>query len=605
MGFSQLFGCHSNPVCTSGGNMWFTALASDYDGTLAAQGKVSPSTVASLEKFRQSGRKLILVTGRCLKDLKEVFPELPLFDLVVVENGAVLYDPATKEETAIAPEPPDSFINALQLAKVTPLEIGKVIVATWEPNEQIILDIIRKLGLEHQVIFNKGAVMVLPPGINKATGLDAALLKLGISRHNVVGVGDAQNDLAFLTSCECGVAVANSLPSVIEAADIITEGARGEGVAQLVEKVLGNDLTDIHIARHNILIGTALGADGQEGEAVYLDPRGSGLLIAGTSGCGKSTAVTAIVENLSEQEYQFALIDPEGDFESLGGAAPIGNTQHAPTVDEVVTQLSEPKSSVIVNLLGVPLADRPTFLGSFMPRISAMRAGFGRPHWIVVDEAHHMLPKSDNHIMRAAGMEMTGVILITVHPEELAPESLQSIDQCLILGKTPKDMLEKFATAIGSPTTFELGAPLESGEAFYWRKGGHLVRIKTATPHTERLRHLKKYAEGDVGLEKSFYFKGPNGKLNLRAQNLILFVQIAEGVDDETWLYHLRKAEYSRWFGEAIKDDELSKETAAVEEDQALGAAESKEKIFELVRQKYTASATGPQLNSENALPKG
>jgi hypothetical protein len=89
----------------------------------------------------------------------------------------------------------------------------------------------------------------------------------------------------------------------------------------------------------------------------------------------------------------------------------------------------------------------------------------------------------------------------------------------------------------------------------------------------------------------------------LRAQNLILFVQIAEGVDDETWLYHLRKAEYSRWFGESIKDDDLAQRTAAVEEDQTLSAKESKEKIFRLVRQKYTASATGPQLNSENALP--
>lgn len=580
--------------------MWFTALASDYDGTLASQGLVNEATIDSLENFKKSGRKLILVTGRCLKDLKEVFPQLPMFDLVVVENGAVLYDPSTKEETPIAAVPPDSFINALQLAKVTPLEIGKVIVATWEPNEAVILDIIRKLGLEHQVIFNKGAVMVLPPGVNKATGLDAALHKLGLSRHNVVGVGDAQNDLAFLTSCECGVAVSNALPSVVEAADIITEGARGEGVSQLIAKVLDKDLVDFKIARHGILIGTT-SSDTEEN--VFLDPRGSGLLIAGTSGCGKSTAVTAIIENLAEQEYQFVLIDPEGDFESLGGAAPIGNTQHAPTVDEAVTQLTEPKSSVIVNLLGVPLADRPSFLGSFMPRVTAMRGGLGRPHWIIVDEAHHMLPKSDNHIMRTAGMEMTGVILITVHPKELAAESLQSIDQCLILGQQPKEMLEKFADSIGAPTTFEISAPLQPGEAFYWKKGGRLLRIKTATPHTERLRHLKKYAEGDVGPEKSFYFKGPDNKLNLRAQNLILFVQIAEGVDDETWLYHLRKAEYSRWFGESIKDDDLAQRTAAVEEDQTLSAKESKEKIFRLVRQKYTASATGPQLNSENALP--
>jgi len=578
--------------------MWFTALASDYDGTLAGDGIVKASTIAALQDFKKSGRKLILVTGRCLKDLKDVFPELPIFDIVVAENGAVLYDPSTKEETAIATAPPESFVQALQEACVSPLELGKVIVATWVPNEIIVIEIIRKLGLEHQVIFNKTAVMVLPPGVNKATGLDAALDKLGLSRHNVVGVGDAQNDLAFLTSCECGVAVSNSLPSVIEAADMVTKKDRGDGVAQLIENVLATDLQELSLPRHGVLVGTA-----SDGNPIFLDPRGTGLLIAGTSGCGKSTAATAIVENLAEKKYQFTLIDPEGDFETLGGAASIGNTQHAPTVDEAVSQLTDRDSNVIINLLGVPLADRPSFFGSFMPRVWAMRSGFGRPHWVIVDEAHHMMPKNDNHIMRAAGMEMTGVILITVHPEELAVESLQSIEQCLILGQQPREMLECFAASIGAPTIFDVGEPLQSGEAFYWRKGGALERIKVAAPYTERLRHLKKYAEGDVGLEKSFYFKGPEGKLNLRVQNLILFVQIAEGLDDQTWLFHLRNAEYSKWFGEAIKDDELATDTAAIEEDRSLSAAESKEKIFDLVRQKYTASATGPQLNSANVLP--
>ena len=48
------------------------------------------------------------------------------------------------------------------------------------------------------MIFNKGAVMILPSGVNKATGLAAALEELGLSPHNVVGVGDAENDHAFL-----------------------------------------------------------------------------------------------------------------------------------------------------------------------------------------------------------------------------------------------------------------------------------------------------------------------------------------------------------------------------------------------------------------------
>jgi hypothetical protein len=53
--------------------------------------------------------------------------------------------------------------------------------------------------------------------------------------------------------------------------------------------------------------------------------------------------------------------------------------------------------------------------------------------------------------------------------------------------------------------------------------------------------------------DKSFYFRGPAGNLNLRAQNLVLFNQMAEGVDDETWLYHLRRGDHSRWFREASR----------------------------------------------------
>ena len=117
------------------------------------------------------------------------------------------------------------------------------------------LEIIRQMGLEHQVIFNKGSVMVLPPGVNKATGLDAALAKMSLSRHNVVGVGDAQNDLAFLTASECGVAVSNSLQSVKEAADLVTQKDHGAGVEELIEKILANDLQDLPLERHDILIG--------------------------------------------------------------------------------------------------------------------------------------------------------------------------------------------------------------------------------------------------------------------------------------------------------------------------------------------------------------
>jgi hydroxymethylpyrimidine pyrophosphatase-like HAD family hydrolase len=153
--------------------MYFVALATDYDGTLAEDGRVAEETVAALRSFRQSGRKLILVTGRELPDLRRVFSHLDLFDAAVVENGAVLVDPGAGEEIPLGEEPPTLFVEELRRRNVTLLSVGRSIVATWEPNETIVLDTIRNLGLELQIVFNKGAVTVLPAGVNKASGLAA------------------------------------------------------------------------------------------------------------------------------------------------------------------------------------------------------------------------------------------------------------------------------------------------------------------------------------------------------------------------------------------------------------------------------------------------
>src|ERR1700757_4466057 len=171
--------------------MRYYALACDYDGTLASQGQVNEETLTALKHLRNSGRKLILITGRELDDLIRVFPYLNLFDRVVAENGALLYRPDAREEKPLGKTPPERFISALRNRGVNPLSVGRVIVATWKPHETAVLEVIRDLGIEMQVIFNKGAVMVLPSGVNKATGLSVALSELGLSPHNVVGVGDA------------------------------------------------------------------------------------------------------------------------------------------------------------------------------------------------------------------------------------------------------------------------------------------------------------------------------------------------------------------------------------------------------------------------------
>jgi HAD superfamily hydrolase (TIGR01484 family) len=217
--------------------MQYQVLATDYDGTIAHDGVVDAPTVAALTRARDSGMHLFLVTGRELNDLFVTFPQWKLFHRIVAENGALLFNTVTEESRLIAPAPPEAFVDRLKKQGV-PLTVGRSIVATVEPHEQAVLAAIRDLGLEWHIIFNKGSVMALPSGVNKASGLNALLTEMQIPASEVVAAGDAENDIAFLQAAGFPVAVANALPSVKAVARLVTQGARGAGVAELIDRLL-------------------------------------------------------------------------------------------------------------------------------------------------------------------------------------------------------------------------------------------------------------------------------------------------------------------------------------------------------------------------------
>jgi hydroxymethylpyrimidine pyrophosphatase-like HAD family hydrolase len=224
--------------------MIFEALATDYDGTIAHDGIVDQPTVHALARAREAGIRLVMVTGRELPDLCRTFAHVELFDRVVAENGAVVFDPGTRVVDVLAPAPPAALLEKLFQANV-PLSVGHSIVATVEPYEHQVLAAIRDLGLEWHVLFNKGAVMALPADITKATGLAPALAALGVLHQRTIGVGDAENDQVFLRACGLAVAVSNALPAVKELAHIVTVGARGAGVTELIEQLIAGDLDDL------------------------------------------------------------------------------------------------------------------------------------------------------------------------------------------------------------------------------------------------------------------------------------------------------------------------------------------------------------------------
>ena len=568
--------------------MRYLVLACDFDGTLATDGTVRDETFAALQRLRESGRKLILVTGREIDDLLKVFPRIDIFDRVVAENGALLYRPANREHKTLGEAPSAEFVQALRAAGISPLSVGHCIVSTWQPHESKVLETIRDLGLELQVIFNKGAVMILPSGVNKATGLEAALLELGLSPHNCVGVGDAENDHALIRLSECGVAVGNALPLVQERADWVTRGRNGDGVVQLIDKLIENDLTDLEdrLSRHFIPIGTR--ADGEE---VRLDPYGLAVLVAGSSGSGKSTFATGVLERLAGQGYQFCIADPEGDYALFEGTIVLGDKERPPTVAGALEVLEQPNRNVVVNLLGLALAERPAFFARLLPGLQDLRSRTGRPHWIVVDEAHHLLPAPSDLVSVTLPRTLAGMMLITVHPEHVSPAVLGSIDVVIAIGGSADPTLRAFGEAVGERPPATLPATAGPGEALLWRRRPQArapVMLRTLPPKSEHRRHVRKYATGELGEDKSFYFRGLDGQLNLRAQNLGMFIQLADGVDDVTWLYHLRSGDYSRWFREAIKDEGLAAEAAGVERQADLAPRQSRELIKAAIERRYT-----------------
>jgi HAD superfamily hydrolase (TIGR01484 family) len=455
--------------------MRFAALAADYDGTLARGGAVAPATVDALDRLKATGRKLVLVTGRELDELLALFPAIDRFDRVVAENGALLYVPATGKRRVLAERPPAAFVAELERRRV-PLSVGTTIVATVQPHEATVLAAIRDLGLELHVIFNKGAVMVLPASVNKASGLKVALDELGLSPRNVVAIGDAENDHALLRSAEIGVAVANAVPMLQQEADITSARAHGDAVIELVERLLEDDLraAQPRQARRQVLLGV-----GERGADVRIPVVRTGLLITGPSGSGKATHASAFVNGTRLEGYQFCVIDPAGDYADLAEAIVFGAAESAPTVAEVLAALEKPESCVVANLCGLPRPERGAFFRDLAPRLEALHRRTGRPHLLLIAEAHQLLGRDSAHAVPS--LEAASTVCVTAHADRLASTVLQGLDLTLVLGTAPCEVLAPIAAAIGVEAPLVDGRALAADEGLLWdRRNGIAEQIRLA-----------------------------------------------------------------------------------------------------------------------------
>jgi hydroxymethylpyrimidine pyrophosphatase-like HAD family hydrolase len=452
-----------------------------------------------LARLKATGRKLVLVTGRELDELLEIFPGITIFDRVVAENGALLYRPHDASRKDLGDPPPEALVQGLR-ASGMPLSVGASIVATVRPHEAMVLELIAALGLEHQVIFNKGAVMILPPGCNKASGLKVALAELGLSPRNVVAAGDGENDHALLDLAEYSVATANAVSNLKAAADWVTTATHGDGVMEVVADIIESDLARLVPRRRRRAL--CIGKDAEGGEVVFPSRRAS-VLITGEGG-GTSALGTALLERLCKAGYQFCVLDTRGDYMHFASAVTFGTLTNPPAVEEVLTALEKPDVQVIVCLAAVPEDERHEFVARLLMPLREVRATTGRPHWILVDEAHDLLPASvEADDSPATGAENT--IYVTDDPMALAPGILASVDGIAACGEVAAETIDAFAAAVSWGTPALPAHKPREGQAFLWfRKSERpvaLIDVATvkAEPSTAKPQLKEKSTEvGDV-----------------------------------------------------------------------------------------------------------
>ncbi|KFE51286.1 HAD-IIB family hydrolase [Pseudomonas syringae] len=557
--------------------MHFLALAVDYDGTIAENGSVPPQVCASLTTLKNSGRKLLLVTGRELQALKHHFPHLDLFDLVVAENGALLYDPVTDTEELIAEPASMDLVSRLRDKGVSPLSVGRSVIATWHPWEEAVINSIRELGLELQMTFNKDAIMVLPPGVNKASGLAAALRTLGICELNVVGVGDAENDHSFLSICGCSAAVSNAIDSIKASADVCLSLDHGRGVCELVDMLLEKDATLVPIERIGLELGQTLKA-----RKVWM-PAESVLLVIGNSGSGKSSYVTWLTERMVQAHQGFCIIDPEGDYLTLEDAVTVGGLTVPPTTEESVHHLLQAQLNVVVSALALDPPARIQLFGEMLPFIQDLRRVSGRPYWLIVDEAHYMLPHCA--VWPPGFLGNMGAIIVAVDFDQVCPAVLDGVNVLVTLGSTARELVEQFAKRIQRrcPDFPERSPGPEYACLWDLHDGAEVVLLNQLSPVQKHHRHSGKYVAGDVGAWHAFRFSA----LCQSASNLTEFLSLSTRLEDTALRGYMNAGDFSNWFREVIRDDVLANKTHQVETDATLAPKEALKQISQLVQSRY------------------
>ncbi|HUB07450.1 MAG TPA: HAD hydrolase family protein [Myxococcales bacterium] len=569
---------------------YFRALTCDYDGTLTEGGRPHDRVLAALQRLRERGLRVVLATGRILAELRQDFPDVDgFFDMIVGENGAVLARPG--EPDRLLASPIDAGLIVALRARGVELREGQVLLALQARDAAIAVEEIARSGTEDLLVRNREALMVLPSGVSKGSGLFQALGELGVSFHNNVSVGDAENDHSLLAVSELGAAVGNAIPSLKEHADVVLEGRAGAGVEELADGPVLRGVTFVHPQRWRVALGSFL-----DGRPATLPASQINVLVTGGSGCGKSYLAGLLVERLTSLGYAVCVLDPEGDHEALGklrGVAAVGSEGQPPPARELRGRLRGRFSSVVVGLTALKDDALRHYVREALVELSRERLESGLPHWIVVEEAQNVfLPGGESDL--ATLLEGQGGSLVSYQPERLPASALARLDAALLLPGLEPAQLAPLADAFGTRLEALDTTGIGPGEALLLQRAPPLVRPFRIGPRSRpHVRHWHKYLHAVLPPDRWFFFRQGDAPTGRSAQNLEEFHRQLEHVDLDVLRHHLAASDFSRWLRLSLHDDLLANWVAAIEASARRGGPageEERSRILAAIERRYGAA---------------
>ena len=559
------------------GRAAFRALACDYDGTLAHHDRIAPSTVEALQTARAAGVRLMLVTGRTLFELTRVCERLDLFDAVVAENGAVLYFPADSAVRDEGPPPPPRLRAALD-RRCVPFQLGRVIVATTHDHRAAVLAALAEAEAPLELVANRAALMLLPAGISKGTGVTSALFALEIPPDDVLAIGDAENDLALFDACGWSACPEDALPEARARVDWILPGDDGDGVRRAIEeRILTASLPPPRSGRHRLQLGWAV----RTSEAVEIPARGVNVLVQGDSLCGKSSFVGGLVERLAADRRSVCMLDPEGDYEVLEGLVTARRLEVAAAEDwDAVMEAARSATPVIADLTATAHPAKAALAESGLRRIVKLRERFAVPHWTVIDEAHSLLQRAGGEVAGDLAVGPRGFCLVTYRAGLLPPPVVDAMDVFVVGRTTQPDelgVLERLMVArgLGAGVARETLAQLPCGTFMILRAGAPATTFVPPPRLVRHIRHRLKYtSRGGVAPGHRFFFLGPEGGTLTAAATLSDFVRAVGEVPRGSLTHHAQRGDFSRWVRDIINDHVLAARLARLERRWRRGAVD-------------------------------